>query len=187
MRIITGKYKGKQLRAVAGDETRPTMDRVREALFSILSGNIEDALVLDLFAGSGALGIEALSRGAARAHFIEKSRQVVEVLNSNIAMLPGADCAVHHGPVERVLPGLAKKGLVFDLIFLDPPYGRGLVARTLETLCRLGLLARECRVIAEHETRFKPPREIDTLFRIDRRKYGDTTISIYSPFISAEK
>ena len=187
MRIITGRYKGKELRTASGDETRPTMGRVREALFSIISGNVEEAVVLDLFAGSGALGIEALSRGAARAHFIEKSRRVVEILNSNIAMLPGADCAVHFGPVERVLPGLAKKGLKFDLVFMDPPYNRGIVPRTLEALCRLGLLAPDCRVIAEHETRFKPPREIDSLFRIDRRKYGDTTISIYSPFIGGEE
>lgn len=183
MRIITGKYKGKRLRTLPGDETRPTMDRVREALFSILSGNVEGAVVLDLFAGSGALGIEALSRGSANAHFIEKNRRAAEILNANIALLSGADCAVHHGPVERVLPGLARKGVVFDLVFMDPPYGRGLVPKTLETLCRLDMLAPECRVVAEHETRFKPPREIGNLFRIDRRKYGDTTISIYSPFM----
>jgi len=163
------------------------MDRVREALFSILSAHVDDAAVLDLFAGSGALGIEALSRGAAVAHFIEKSRRAIDVLNSNLEMLPGADFNLHQGPVERVLPGLARKGLVFNLVFMDPPYGRGLVPKTLEALCRLNMLAPECRVVAEHETRFKPPREVGHLFRIDRRKYGDTTISIYSPFIGGEE
>ncbi len=181
MRIIAGKFRSLQLATVSGMEVRPTMDRVRESLFSIISDHIPDALVLDLYSGSGALGLEALSRGARAVHFVESGRRVVPVLRKNVEKFPGIDATVHPLPVEKVLPRLAALRLKFDLVFLDPPYRKNLVPETLERLIGLGLPAEKGRIIAEHEVRFQPPREIGNWFRIDIRTYGDTALSIYSP------
>ncbi len=186
MRIITGRYKGATLRTLPGDTVRPTQDRVREALFSILGDNVRGAAVLDLFAGSGALGLEALSRGASSAAFVEQNRQVAELLKGNIERLGAEACQVYVVPVERILSRLSKDGNVFDLVFLDPPYHKGLVPRTIERLERHNLLSLRCRIVAEHEGRTMPPPEIGRLFRIDSRKYGDTAFSIYSPLHDEE-
>lgn len=180
MRIITGRYKGLQLKTLPGVQTRPTMDRVRESLFSILGGFVEGAVVLDIFAGSGALGLEALSRGAARVTFVEKSRGVAEVLQSNVDKTRSESCNVITGPVERVLPRLASQNLTFDLVFLDPPYRAGKVVPVLEGLLSRGLLNPDARVVAEHESSLKLPLEIENLFRTDQRKYGDTCLTLYA-------
>jgi len=180
MRVIAGRYKGRQLAAPPGDGTRPTLDRVREALFSILGDVIEGARVLDLFSGAGTLGIEALSRGAEEATFVEFRRGVSEVLRENLQQLQDARFTIIAAPVERVLPRLAHKRARFNLVFLDPPYRMGLVPVTIDALVRCHLLAPGARVVAEHESRFNPPREFGNLFLADRRTYGDTGIAIYS-------
>jgi 16S rRNA (guanine(966)-N(2))-methyltransferase RsmD len=158
------------------------MDRVREALFSILGTDaVEDRTVLDLFAGTGAFGLEALSRGATEAHFVEAARAHLEVLRRNIeAVREGERCHVHGGPVEMVLPRLARGGPRFGLIFMDPPYRRGIVAETLKLVDRLRLLSEDGRLVAEHESRYTPPVQVGRLLRSDHRRYGDTEVSMYS-------
>jgi len=186
VRIIAGEFRSVQLSTVSGMEVRPTMDRVRESLFSILSDHIPGALVLDLFSGTGALGLEAASRGARAIHFVESGRRVLPVLHKNIERLSGIDATVHPLPVEKALPRLAALRLRFDLVFLDPPYHKNLVPATLERLVRLGLPANTGRIVAEHEVRYQPPREVGAWFRIDTRTYGDTAVSIYSPLSGQE-
>ena len=136
MRIIAGRWRGRPLLAPPGSATRPTADRVREALFSMLTsrlGSFEGLQVADLFAGSGALGLEALSRGAAHCTFVEKDRQALEILRRNIDRLGAGERAdVRAQAVEHVSPGPC------DLILMDPPYGQGLAQPALDRLHRLG-------------------------------------------------
>ena len=152
----------------------------------MLAETVYDAVVLDLYAGSGSLGLEALSRGAQEAYFVERARPAVDVLRSNISRTGSDDCKVLPLPVDRALGKLAKSGMRFDLVFIDPPYYQGLIATTLELIVRFDLLSRRARVIAEHEHRWDPPREVGSLFRIDTRRYGGTSISLYSPFLAQE-
>jgi 16S rRNA (guanine966-N2)-methyltransferase len=142
MRIIAGTWRGRTLAAPAGLDTRPTSDRTREALFSMLTsrlGDFEGVRVLDLFAGTGALGLEALSRGAAHATFVERDRQAVDTLKANIARLaaPGTTDVRPQG-VEALGP---LTGPAYDLLLLDPPYGSGGGGALLERLARLGWVA----------------------------------------------
>ncbi len=123
MRVIAGRHGGRRLQAPAGEATRPTSDRVREALFSILGARVEGAHVLDLFAGSGALGIEALSRGAAAATFVDAAPDAVRVLRGNLAAL-GEEAEVVHGDALRWLRAAPRRARQYDLVFLDPPYRR---------------------------------------------------------------
>lgn len=181
MRIIAGRLRGLHLSAAPGTQTRPTQDRVREALFSILGARTQQARVLDLFAGAGMLGVEALSRGAFEAVFVESGRQPLMVLRQNIEITKEPLCLILPIPVDRALTQLGKNGKTFDLIFMDPPYGLGLVPRTLEGLVKHRLVAPGGCVVTEHETRFKSPREVGNLMRTDQRRYGDTTLSIYAP------
>ena len=134
MRIIAGEWRGRPLLAPAGMATRPTADRTRETLFSMLLsrlGSFEGLAVLDLFAGTGALGLEALSRGADEAWFIENDRAALSALAANIAKL-GAGGRAHFLPHDATAPGSAPKR--FDLVFLDPPYGEGFAVRGLAAL-----------------------------------------------------
>jgi len=163
---------------------RPTLDRIREALFSLIGGErVRGASVLDLYAGSGALGLEALSRHAAEAHLVESNPAVVKVLRSNAERLKATGAVIHAARVEQAVRRLGAAGRRFDLVFLDPPYGKGLVPRTLQLLDRALLVREGGMVVAEHEVRFLPPREVDGFFRTDWRKYGDTAVTLYSPLL----
>ncbi|MCA3254001.1 MAG: 16S rRNA (guanine(966)-N(2))-methyltransferase RsmD [Alphaproteobacteria bacterium] len=147
MRIVAGRWRGRTLTAPSGDATRPTADRVREALFSMLAsrlGSFEDLRVVDLFAGTGALGLEALSRGAAHATFVETDRRALAALKANIATL-GADAAVLAMPAA----GLGRAPEPAHLAFLDPPYGKGLAGPALERLRDNGWLAPHALVSVE--------------------------------------
>jgi 16S rRNA (guanine966-N2)-methyltransferase len=184
MRVIAGRYGGRRLLAPRGAGTRPTADRVREALFSML-GPIEGARVLDLFAGTGALGIEALSRGAATAVFVERDRQALSALRANLAALGLAgDGAGGEGPQAQVrardaLAALAEdleQGRTYDLVFLDPPYAQAaqLGPRLAEMLP--GVLSPEGLAVVEADRR--APLWIDLPVRRQRR-YGDTSVTIH--------
>ncbi len=149
MRIIAGTWRGRPLVAPPGDATRPTSDRARETLFSMLVsrvGTFEGLAVLDLFAGTGALGLEALSRGAADATFIERDRAAITAIKTNIAKLGVTEqTSVLTRPAEA--PGLAPK--TFDIAFIDPPYGKGWAAKTLDALVTGNWLAPGAFVSAE--------------------------------------
>ena len=182
MRIIAGRFGGRVLASVGkGDSAahlRPTTDRVRESLFSMLSGGrfgdpITDARVLDLFAGTGALGLEALSRGAAEALFIDDGRVAQRLLRENIAKLGAGDRA---RVISRNATRLGQsQGAPFSLVFCDPPYGQGLGEKALSAALAGGWIAPGALVVWEESADLSPPAGLAPL---DRRRYGDTQIHI---------
>jgi 16S rRNA (guanine966-N2)-methyltransferase len=177
VRVVAGRFRGHSLVAPRGLSTRPTSDRVREALFSILagSGSVEGAEALDLFAGSGALAIEALSRGAAGAVLVDSSEAAVAAIRRNLSAV-GVDAEVRRQDALTYLERARRDGRLYDLVFLDPPYRRAsVIGRSLSTA--LGpVLAPGARVVTESDRR--APLELD-LELLDERRYGDTLIRIY--------
>jgi 16S rRNA (guanine966-N2)-methyltransferase len=174
MRVIAGRYRGTRLRAPRGEATRPTSDRVREALFSILA-SVQDARVLDLFAGSGALGIEALSRGAGSAVFVDSAPAAVAAIKRNLEMLE-VEAEVVRRPAIAFLEGAAIRGAEYDLVFVDPPYRLASVVGPKLAAALRPALATGARVVAESDRR--APLELD-LPLADERRYGDTLIRIH--------
>ena len=174
MRIVAGRYGGRRLRAPTGAATRPTADRVREALFSIL-GDVSGLRVLDLFAGSGALGIEALSRGAAEAVFVDNTPRAVAAVKANLDAL-GLEAKVHHRPALAFLDGASMEP-PFDLLFCDPPYdAAGRLAGPLAE--RLpAVLSENARIVTESDKR--SPLQLP-LPLLRERTYGDTRIAVHS-------
>jgi len=178
MRVIAGSLRGRRLVAPRGRGTRPTPDRVREALFSAL-GPLEGLSVLDLYAGSGALAIEALSRGAARAVVVERSAPALRALRQNLAGLELTQaCEVLPVAVERAAALVAQRG-PFALVLADPPYGDdGAGAAIDHVLAASQVLAPSARVAVEHSARVEPP-PLDSLQRQRTRRYGDTAVTLY--------
>jgi 16S rRNA (guanine966-N2)-methyltransferase len=178
VRVIAGRFGGHGLLAPRGASTRPTSDRVREALFSILGAvPVEGASVLDLFAGSGALGIEALSRGASEAAFVDSAPAAVAAIRRNLAAV-GVEAEVRRQDALAYLRGASRDARQYDLVFLDPPY-RHASALGRELSAALGpVLAPAARVVAESDRR--APLELD-LELLDERRYGDTLIRIHGP------
>ncbi len=177
MRVVAGLYGGRRLVAPAGTATRPTSDRVREALFSVLGDVVQDARVLDLYAGSGALGIEALSRGAAAAVFVDHSPKAIAAVKANLAAL-GIDAQVRRMQARAALrppPDLADP---YDLVFLDPPYRRAAELGRELSEALPAVLAPGARVVSESDRR--EPLELGFPLT-DERRYGDTVIRIHEP------
>ena len=171
MRIIAGNMRGRTIEAPKGRDTRPTLDRVRESLFGILQFDLPGRRVLDLFAGSGSLGLEALSRGAAYAYFCDRDRGAQQAVNRNIANL-GLQEQAQLFPVsyEAAIAMLAQRGVQVELVFLDPPYAGGLYENAFSLLLQSGILA------AEHSP--KAPLPVPQgLCAYDTRRYGDVAIT----------
>ena len=186
MRIIAGAFKGRRLAPVKG-RVRPTAAKVREAVFSILGPAMGGLRVLDLFAGTGALGIEALSRGAAEGVFVEDHPESLKVLRRNLADLGLADrTTVWPLPVTVALAKLAGRGESFGLAFLDPPYGGGEAVMALTTLAELPLLRPGARVVVEHSRRESLPEACGGLTRLTVRRYGDTQVAFYLMAVTHE-
>jgi len=181
MRIIAGKFRSRVLAAPPGMETRPTTDRLRETLFNVLAPRMDGSVWLDLYAGSGAVGLEALSRGAARVHFVEHAKQALRALEKNIASLGVADhTEIEAREMAKALPALAAAGVRCDVCFLDPPYQQhGAYARTLEFLSHSSLLAEDAIVVAEHDKHFSPAGEFGAIIRYRELKQGDAVLSFY--------
>jgi 16S rRNA (guanine966-N2)-methyltransferase len=174
MRVVAGRFGGRTLIAPRGHSTRPTSDRVREALFSIL-GSVEDERVLDLYAGSGALALEALSRGASEATLVDSSTAAVAAIRRNLSAL-GAEAEVRRQDALSYLRGAFRDARQYDLVFLDPPY-RHASALEPELSTALGpVLDAAARVVAESDRR--APLGLD-LPLLDERRYGDTLIRIH--------
>jgi 16S rRNA (guanine(966)-N(2))-methyltransferase RsmD len=174
--VIGGRFGGRPLQAPRGRATRPTPERVREALFSIL-GPVDDLRVLDLFAGSGALGIEALSRGAASVTLVDSAGDAVRAIRRNVGAL-GAEAEIRRQSVNSFLQQAREAGRQYDLVFLDPPYGQAPKLGPDLSVALLPVLAPGARVIGESDRR--APLEL-LLTPRDERRYGDTLIRIYSP------
>ena len=179
MRVIAGAFKGRRLAPVKG-LIRPTGAKVREAVFDILGDVVVEARVLDLFAGTGALGIEALSRGAKEAVFVEDHPEALKVLGRNLESLNlMAQSRVLPVTVHAALKKLTARGEKFDLAFLDPPYGGEAAAAALEALAAASIIAPSGWVVAEHSRRDHLPETAGSLERRELRRYGDTQVAFY--------
>lgn len=180
MRIIAGSAKGRALVAPAGQDTRPTGDRVKETLFNVLGQWLEGERVLDLYAGAGSLGLEALSRGGEAATFVEHSRQVMAVLEQNarkLGFFPQSRLLTTS--VDKALRQLSGAGERFTLVFADPPYAKEACGRVLELLGKSGVVEPGGRVVLEHGRGESLPPSTPHFERIDERRLGDTVLSLY--------
>ncbi len=186
MRIITGIARGARLKAPRGLSTRPTADRVRESLFSILGARVAGRRVLDLFAGTGSLGLEALSRGAAQAVFVD--RATAAILRDNAAHTHLEEKArILGSDVFAAMERLAASGERFSLVFCDPPYRRGLWERVLTTMDASPLLTEDALLVVEHGTDETTMPALSRLMRTRSQAYGRTTqISIFEPAVQED-
>jgi 16S rRNA (guanine966-N2)-methyltransferase len=175
MRVVAGTHRGRVLKAPKGAQTRPTSDRVREALFSILGASVDGAEVLDLFAGSGALGIEALSRGAASATFVDSAHAAIAAISENLRTLE-LDGEVLRMPVSRALACNPLRSRQYDLVFIDPPYRLASVLGSELSEALRVVLAPEARVVTESDRR--DPLTLELPLQMER-SYGDTLIRIH--------
>ena len=184
MRIIGGHDRGRRLRAPRGQTTRPTADRVRVSLFDVLGPAVAGTRVLDLFAGTGAVGIEALSRGAARVVFVEKDQAALRALRANLAALGASRAAarVMAGDVLHVLGDLPAQEEPFDLVFIDPPYATSLAGRVLAALAAARICRAGGEVIVQHSTRTALPSVQGFVDHRRARRFGDTALT----FLRAE-
>jgi len=184
LRIISGAFKGRKLHSHQGLSLRPTSDRTRESIFNILSSSFEtfdSRRVLDLYAGTGALGIEALSRGAYKATFVEMEKNALSVLQRNVSFIPDPGRYEIIGTTAAsAIKLLQKRGERFDLIFMDPPYGKNLVQTTLAALAETALFTRQSLVLCEHFIRDRIEEQYGTLCRFDTRRYGQTLVSFFT-------
>ncbi len=180
MRVIAGSLKGRRLVTPRGPATRPTADQVRTALMDILAPRLPGSRVLDLFAGAGGVGLEALSRGATHATFVEGQARAVAALGANIKALGvEAHARVLRLDVDRALERLAAEGAQFGIVFLDPPYATDLAAHTLEALGAGPVLAPGAIVVAQHPTKRAPAPEVGGLKAFRTRRFGETTLTFF--------
>jgi 16S rRNA (guanine966-N2)-methyltransferase len=178
MRVVAGQFRGRQLKSPTWEGLRPTSDRLRETLFNILGPSIRGAQVLDGYAGTGAIGIEALSRGAAAVTFVERDPRAVTLIEANLATLGATGVIMRAGLADAVT---RLGGQVFDLIILDPPYADTAAAEALDAAHALA--SDGTRIVVEHATRHAPPAE-HSGFRLTRTvKAGDSALSFYEPLI----
>ena len=180
MRVIGGTAKGHRLKSPKGRSLRPTADRVKEALFNILPHDLSGLRVLDLFAGTANLTLEALSRGAREAYLVDGSREAERTIHKNLQALGFSQKArVWVLPVLRAIHVLGRRGEKFDLIFVDPPYEKGLVGRVLGTIAREELLREAGVLVAEHSGKEEVNESFGSLSLHDQRRYGGTFLSFF--------
>jgi len=181
MRIIAGALRGKKLFSVSGTQTRPTADRLREAIFNILSFRVQDAVVLDLFSGTGALGIEALSRGSRFAVFIDSSNRALACISRNIkACAFEKKARIIKWDITKNLDCVKGARPAFDLVLMDPPYDRNSIAPALAHLYRSDCLKSDARIVVEHSLLEPVDPQPGAYIVCDHRKYGKTLVSILS-------
>lgn len=185
MRVIAGKYRSRPLRSLPGMDIRPTSDRLRETLFNVLCGGNPEALAgtawLDLYAGTGAVGIEALSRGAGFVHFVECSAKAVALIEKNLQSLGiSAAFKIIRAEAETAIRKLDGLNAVFDFVFVDPPYRmEAAYQETLELLGQARLIKNSTLIIAEHDRKFDPGEEFGRLRRSRKLEQGDSGLSFY--------
>jgi 16S rRNA (guanine966-N2)-methyltransferase len=179
MRVIAGKFKKANLVTVKSRDTRPTTDFLKEVIFSVL-GDCNVKLVLDLYAGSGALGLEALSRGAERTLFVDMSMNAIKAMKTNVHKLKcEEDCHIYKKKVSAFLKVRNEK---FDLIFMDPPYNKGLINSTIELIFQNKLLAEKGRIVVERSRNESLAEEWHDLVVYDKR-YGDNVVTVLKNYV----
>jgi 16S rRNA (guanine966-N2)-methyltransferase len=174
MRVVSGNYKGRALKAVPGVSTRPTTDKVKEAIFNMVGPYFEGGVALDLFAGSGGLGIEALSRG------IDRESKAIQTIHKNLEACHAVETSeVYRNDAERALKAIIKRELQFQLIFLDPPYKQQKLKTLINEISENRLLKKDGFIVTEHGSDIQLPEEIDGLIQIKHETYGMSSITIY--------
>ena len=180
MRIVAGDFGGRRLKAVPGMQTRPTTDKVNEAVFNIIGPYFDGGQSLDLFAGSGGLSIEAVSRGVDRAVLIDRQYQAIKTIKDNIAVTKAPDrFEVIKGDAQRVLDRLATQNERFDWVFLDPPYAKQQIVKDIQRCAALGLLNPGCHIVCETDTNANLPADLPGFALVRQQDYGITVITIY--------
>ena len=177
MRIISGKARGTKLYTLEGLTTRPTLDRVKESIFNIIQSQIQDSTVLDLFAGSGAIGLEMVSRGASKAILCDKSKDAMEIIEKNIEKTHMKDkVELYNLDFENCIDKVKK--IKFDIIYLDPPYNTNYISKALNKIVDLDIVKQEGLIIVETDDEPRILKEIDKIKVkiVDKRKYGRATI-----------
>ncbi|HLV89257.1 MAG TPA: 16S rRNA (guanine(966)-N(2))-methyltransferase RsmD [Candidatus Sulfotelmatobacter sp.] len=193
MRVISGKYRSRTLRSLRGMDIRPTSDRLRETLFNVLTaGNPEalrDTTWLDLFAGTGAIGIEALSRGAKQVYFVESSAAAATVIRSNLEALGITEgFQLFRDRLPGAIRRIEKEHIVADIVFIDPPYQMKDAYRdTLRALSEYEVTSEESTVIAEHEKKFDPGEQFGSLRRFRKLDQGSVALSFYQKPVSTKE
>jgi len=181
LRIVGGKLKSRRLFVSSKANFRPTADRVKESIFNILKGELEGKRVLDLFAGTGNLGIEAISRGAISITFVDFSAQSTKIIQRNLGDLECLSCAeILKLDYRKALQKLAREGRKFEIVFADPPYLLGYAQGVIDYLKETGILGVNALVIIEHHKKEELNLDSSDLVELRRRKFGDTIVSILS-------
>ncbi|RJO65508.1 MAG: 16S rRNA (guanine(966)-N(2))-methyltransferase RsmD [Candidatus Omnitrophota bacterium] len=176
MRVIAGKYKGREVRTPKG--IRPTQDKVKKALFDIL-GDLDGVSFLELYAGSGAIGFEALSRGASELTLVEYNRDCVRAINENIRTLQLKACRLYAREVAEALERFFRDKRRFDIVFMDPPYHKEAAKKTLQTLGAYDILTADGFIVVEHFKKDALPETVGSLALFRQKKYSDTLLSFY--------
>ena len=177
MRVVAGSAKGMKLKGPDGSDFRPTADKVKEALFSILGHRVIDARFMDLFAGSGAVGIEALSRGAASCIFVDNKKESLRLIEENLnKTMLHEGTRIINADVKKTLKNIAAENIKADLVYLDPPYNKPVLASVVRSLIELSIVAENGLVIAEHSSKNRDWSNDFNLFK--QKKYGDTILTI---------
>lgn len=180
MRVITGEYGGRRLKAVPGESTRPTTDKIKESLFNMIGPYFDGGNCLDLFAGSGGLAIEAVSRGMDKAVLIDKAPAAIKVIQENIAVTKEEEkFKVIRGDAARVIKNLKSEQQVFDLVFLDPPYAKQQIVSQIEALLDNKMLSPEALIVCEVDKKVDLPETIKQAQVYKSAEYGITKIMIY--------
>jgi len=180
MRIIAGKFRGRKLAEFDVGTTRPTLDRVKEPMFSILMPYLEDARVLDLFSGTGNLALEALSRGASFAWLNDMNKRALKVISSNVRLTQCEKCVKITGKdYEKCLKQIHEEGQVFDVIFLDPPYECKYEEKMLKLIAEYGILDKSGIIVLESDKRKEVVENVESLKLKDKRTYGRVVIRLY--------
>lgn len=186
MRVIAGEAKGRTLKAVPGMNTRPTTDKVKEAIFSMIGPYFDGGMALDLFAGTGGLGIEAWSRGVERTVFIDREKISIDIIRHNVQTANmGSAAEIYRNDAERALKALAKRGQKFRLVFLDPPYKMITMDSLMTQLVENELLEPDAVIVVEHDASHRYPEQLEHFEQLKHAKYGDTAVTIYQ-YISLE-
>lgn len=181
MRVIAGKYKRRNIKAVPGNNTRPTTDRNKENMFNLIGPYFDGGNCLDLFGGSGSLGIEALSRGMDHLYSVDMNFQAYKTIKENLESLNISEdeANVYKMSCFKALDLFKEKNITFDLVLLDPPYGKGFVPKVLDILLKDEMLSKNCIVVAEEVSTVNLEEKYDALTKIKEVNYGLTTLHIY--------
>ncbi|MDN4492405.1 16S rRNA (guanine(966)-N(2))-methyltransferase RsmD [Ureibacillus aquaedulcis] len=180
MRVVAGERKGMPLKAITGTTTRPTTDKVKESIFNIIGPFFSGGIALDLFAGSGGLGIETLSRGASKAIFVEKDGRAFQTLQENIKKCRYEDVSeTFRTDATRAVKGLLKRDIQLDYLFLDPPYHKTEYYELLNSLVEQGKLSKDAIIVCEHSVEVSLPSNYGHYALVRQETYGSTIVSVY--------